>query len=392
MAQNLQSYISGGVIFVLLVLSTATIVWEFNKDYSKLSRDGEVLARTRWSVEAQRTYFVLDSWYDKNVKCPKILDLGGHTTATRCYYPDDYYEQLSRSLIRTKITTEEIGDELTVTKLTPYYKYGTRGAYAGKILENFNFVETDVEEEFPKSYYVDWNPTDTRNYRLIWRVWDLKELDLPDGDYHYCSYKFGKVSIDLKDECSKLEKAEVKGDRIWFYFYPVRKVQYFDISLVDPEEQEPVYSYNQIKLYEVNSNHTVKWNTEKDTYVLNKECEWYLINLSWRECYEYNDTVTVQHSEVIIDSTWQILDVDGEIINVTHDWHYWFYDNKTGYVGKDMWDGDGNQKIEKIKPGTEYVYFPYNYSVEKTVNEGRKGFEKLDQIETKIVIAEEKKQ
>ena len=232
MATKIIYSIIGSVLIVLAIFSGFSIEWAFDKDHTKLSSDGEVLARTRWSVEAERTSFLLDSWYDINVKCPNVLDIGGHISSTgkSCMYPEDYYEQLSRSLIRTTITKEEP----TVTKLTPYYKYGTRGAYAGKVKEVFTFIETDMEKEFPESYDVNWKPTDTRNYQLIWRVWDLKELDLPDGDYSACSYKFGKVSIDLKDECSRLEKAEVKGDRIWFYFLPSRGEQDYSVSLVDP--------------------------------------------------------------------------------------------------------------------------------------------------------------
>ena len=234
---NLKYIISGSSILIMLILSGLTVNFVFTKDHSELYRDGELLAKHRWVVEAERTYINLNSWYRTNVMCPRIIEDGGYKTKTRCYYPEDYYETISRSLINTKLNFEDY----IVNRITPYYKYGTRGAYAGKISEQFTFTETDKEEEFPQNYKLNWIPTDTRNYRLIWRVWDIKDMDLPDGEYKSCSYKFGNLKINLKDECSKLEKAEIEGDKIEFYFNPERAEQDFDLTFVDPT---PIYTDN----------------------------------------------------------------------------------------------------------------------------------------------------
>ena len=161
--------------------------------------------------------------------CPKIIDMGGHETFSRCYYPSDYYEDLKRSLINTKV--DFVG--LKVYRDTPFYKYGTSGAYAGILGEEIEFISTLQIEEFPKNYTVYFDPRDTRNYKLIWRVWNL-DIDIPSGNYTSCVYNFGKVKIDLKDECSKLERGEVKGNRIWFYFNAVRGEQSLNVDLVDP--------------------------------------------------------------------------------------------------------------------------------------------------------------
>lgn len=232
--KNLKLIVSGTSLIIILLLSGLTINWVVDKDKSSIYRNNELLADMRWSVEAERTWFSLSSWYDKNVKCPKIIKLGGYQTETRCYYPDNYYEQLSRSLINTKVLYEEKESSLDVTKLTPYYKYGSRGSYAGKINERFIFNNTLNEKDFPAEYLSEWNPTDTRNYQLIWRVFNVKNLNLPDGNYHDCLYTFGNLKIDLKDECSKLDRAEIKENRIWFYFNPSRGQQKFNLDIFDP--------------------------------------------------------------------------------------------------------------------------------------------------------------
>ncbi len=216
---------------MILILSGATIMWYFDKDSSKIYRDGNKLAETRWVMNSERTFIVKDSWYDENVKCPKIIDMGGHETRTRCYYPDGYYEQLSRSLINTEVTEED----LEVHRKTPYYMYGTRGSYAGYFEETFKFINpTDKEEEFPKDYISTWKPRDTRNYKAVLRVWALKEQPLADGKYHACKYYAKNLMIDLKDECDRLDYAEVEDDRIYFWFKPQRGDQSFDIDIVDP--------------------------------------------------------------------------------------------------------------------------------------------------------------
>ncbi|KKK90283.1 hypothetical protein LCGC14_2724640, partial [marine sediment metagenome] len=245
----LKIYISL-IIVIIATFGGFSLKWQFDKDFISLSRDNTVIAKEKWVVEAERTWFSLETckiinktrvcksnWYAKNVKCSKVIASGGYQTLTRCYYPDDYYEQLSRSLINTKITYINETNKFTAIKKSPNYKYGTRGAYAGFVEEIIMFdKQTDMEENFPKGYSISWKPKDTRNYKLTWRIENLKEINLPDGEYHNCKYEFGKIKIDLKGECSKLTKAVISDNsKIYFHFNNARDNQYFDMSLVDPD-------------------------------------------------------------------------------------------------------------------------------------------------------------
>lgn len=214
-------------IIILLIISGITVTWIVNKDNSTIKRDGKVLARMRWHVEAERTWSQIKYSYQRD----SCIKKGGTVTASdRCYYPADYYEILKRSLLNTVLYK----DNITVLRNTPYYKYGTRGAYAGILTEESLFENVDDIEKFPESYITKWDPKDTRNYKLVFRVWDLKEQPLSDGNYTLCQYGSRNIKIDLKDECQELDHAEVKGDRIWFYFKNLRGEQSKDIILVDP--------------------------------------------------------------------------------------------------------------------------------------------------------------
>ncbi len=231
MENKLKFSIIGTIVTVILILSGISIGWYFDKDHTTLKRDGVILAEHRWHVEAERTYISKNSWYRRNIICPRLISEGGYETATRCYYPDDTYEQLSRSLLRTYVSLLEPD----VTRDTPYYKYGTAGAYAGYLTEVFKFMQTKSELDFPDDYITTWEPKDTRNYRLVWRVWNLKDFNLSDGEYHDCTYHSRNTKIDLKEDCKDLEKAVVKGgDTIWFYFKPQRGKQLKNTELVDP--------------------------------------------------------------------------------------------------------------------------------------------------------------
>ena len=238
------------MILVSVILGSISINWAYEKDWTTLSRDGDVIAQSKWTVEAERTYINLNSWYRTNVMCPRIIEAGGYKTATRCYYPDETYEPLSRSLINTKITLDEFYDEKLITKITPHYKYGTRGAYAGKVIESMLFDEaTKHEEDFPKDYSIDWNPTDTRNYKLVWRLEKLDTSDyIRDDIVQYietsifikCAYTFGHVKIDLKDDCDKLDYVDIKEGKATFYFKPMKAEQILDIDFVDPPVEEVI--------------------------------------------------------------------------------------------------------------------------------------------------------
>lgn len=221
-------------IIVIGLFGTTVIQWQFEKDWTILSRDGDIIAKSKFSVEAERTYINLNTWYRRNVVCPRIIESGGYETKTRCYYPKGTYQPLSRSLINTKITLENFTDKHLVIKSTPHYKYGTRGAYAGKVKEEMIFDETIIsEEEFPKSYHINWKPTDLRSYKLIWRLEKLTH-NYPDGSYNNCVYTFGNVKVNLLDNCKDLNSVEIWDDKAYFYFKEARGLQDLNLQFVDP--------------------------------------------------------------------------------------------------------------------------------------------------------------
>ena len=232
---NITKIISGTIIIVILILSGLTVEWAIDKDYTKVKRDNNVIAKFRWYVEAERSSFLLDSWYDRNIKCPKIIDLGGHISSTNksCMYPDDYYESLSRSLINTKV----YDNENNIIKRIPYYKYGTRGTYAGFLNEFFLFNENISSElNFPEKYNIEWLPKDKRNYKMILKIWDLKDIKVIDD----CHITALNIEIDLKNECEKLDILEVDDDIIKFYFKSERELQCKTISIIDPSEKPSI--------------------------------------------------------------------------------------------------------------------------------------------------------
>jgi len=277
---KIQVYI-GTVIMVLLVFSGITLNWTFDKDFTSLYRDGNLIAKSKWIVNAERTYINKNTWYRTNVICPRIIDAGGYETATRCYYADDTYEPLSRNLIGTTIDFINQTTSYSVRKSVPNYKYGTRGAYAGYLVEEMTFVETEQMEEFPSKYTVNWNPKDTRNYKLVWRIENLKQINLPDGEYNQCKYTFGNMKIDLKEDCNKLEKAEIiDQSKIYFYFNNERGEQLFDLTLVDPTVYLSLEGYSKNITAELGSVINVSANISDDTICIDVDHPNYGVNYS----------------------------------------------------------------------------------------------------------------
>lgn len=143
-----------------------------------------------------------------------------------------------------------------------------------------------------------------------------------------------------------------------------------------------------VELFEMNANITTKWDTNRDVYFRNLTCgKWYDGNSSYAGCLQINYTEVTHHVQVTILKTWQVLKINNELINVTHDWHYWCYDNVTGIVCKDMWDGDGNLKIKKIKKGCDWTYFPYDNVKEKPYSVGRNSPKLLIEGKNKLSVA-----
>lgn len=274
-------YIVGILVIITAIFSGIVLQWQFDKDWISLSRDGDVIAKEKWVVEAERTYINKNSAYRTNIICPRIINKGGYETATRCYYAPDTYELLSRSLINTNIELINQTDSYLVRKSTPNYKYGTNGAYAGYLIEEMIFTETESMEEFPNKYIVGWNPTDTRNYKLVWRVENLKQINIPDGEYHNCKYTFGYIKIDLKDECSKLEKAVViDQSKIYFYFTNVRGEQSFDLKLIDPTAYLSMEGFSRNITSELGSIINISANISDDIICIDVDHPEYGVNYS----------------------------------------------------------------------------------------------------------------
>lgn len=240
---NQLKVIIGSIIVVMAVFGGVGVKWAFDKDWAYLYRDGDLIAKEKWVVSAERTYFNLDSWYNIHIKCVSVESMGGYRTATRCYYPDNYYQALSRSLINTKVEFFNRTPEYSIVKKSPNYMYGTTGAYAGYVIEEMTFNK-DVEkvEEFPEKYTINWSPKDTRNYKLEWRLENLKINKQGTGTITYfknmpCTYEFGNVKINLNDECNKLEMVSISysDGKASFFFNNQRGNQFLDIGFVDPE-------------------------------------------------------------------------------------------------------------------------------------------------------------
>ena len=236
MENNTKVIISGTAMIVMVILGMFTFQYTVDRDTTTLYRNNEIMFRARWYVHAQRTYFNANTWYDWNVRCPRIEALGGYRTATRCYYPPDYYESTSRSLINTKISQQPHELGFMIVKEVPHFAYGSRGAYAGFLREHSVFEESiDDEKNIPFDYWTDWSPRDTRNYKLQWRITHLKNINLEDGNYTYCNYEFGDVFIDIHD-CDKLDRVEIDNarNRMDVWFNAERGYQNISVKLYDP--------------------------------------------------------------------------------------------------------------------------------------------------------------
>jgi len=247
--KNVEIKIYSALAIISLILSGILIDFQISKQDTKLYRNGELIAVSDWFIEAERTYFNLNSYYNKNIKCPKIEAIGGYRTKTRCYYPDDYYKRIKRNLIKTKIDYHNLSNQYTITKTTPYYRYGTKGAIAGNLYEGMNFdKETQREEKFPTAYNVMWSPKDTRNYKLTWRLRKIDTSKYSNGNYTNCDYSFGNVKIDLKDECRYLDYVEIKDDVALIHFYNWKGTQTYNLGFYDPPKEKKNKTNNEIKV------------------------------------------------------------------------------------------------------------------------------------------------
>lgn len=221
------------ITFILVLGAIGTFTWQYDRDYSKLYDGNTLIARERFSVEMNRIYSTIKYDYQED----NCLEAGGRLTNTRCYYPQNYYLKLNRNLKNTEVSNTEYSDFYLTTRNTDFYKYGTKGTVAGSLVQEYKHLKdvTDIKE-FPVEYMTTFTPNDNTKYRMTWEVDKLKDITLPDGKYTDCKYEFGKILIDLKDNCDDLEYAEVVNskDKINFHFKPSTGVQYYNLKLVDP--------------------------------------------------------------------------------------------------------------------------------------------------------------
>ena len=227
MNKNIEIY--GTLTLIVVALLGTGILFEYSKTETTLKKDDVVLGKYKWFIEAERTYINKNSWYRTNIMCPRIIANGGYETSSRCYYAIDTFESLKRSIIKT---TLEVIDNNIIRK-TPFFAYGATGNYAGYLIETSIFINTTEPKEFPKEYLVNWQPTDTRRYKLIWRVYDIKDQPYIDGIYHDCSYNFGELYVGINN-CEELDFVEISGDKANIYFNKRRNNQLLDLIFIDP--------------------------------------------------------------------------------------------------------------------------------------------------------------
>jgi len=301
------------MILVTAIFSGVMVEWTFDKDWTTLSRDGDIIAKSKWVIQSERTYINKNSAYRNNVMCPRIIDNGGYETATRCYYAPDTYELLKRSLLKTKITEQDN----KILKSVPFYAYGSRGSYAGfiKELTVFSDKATNIEE-FPESFMVTWEPKDTRNYKLIWRLEKLDTSDYRSGHYTDCSYNFGNVKIDLKDECEKLDYVNIENSKATVYFKPTRFNQILDIGFVDPA--------------------TMAYITPTPVDNANISVDNALINISIDE----SDLQT-------LDFDWEYTGSDDNLVG------FWKFDESSGTNAEDSSDAGNNGTLTNMNTGLD---------------------------------------
>lgn len=233
---NKNTYL-GIAIVLTLVLSGIIYNWQYDRDYNTLYKDGKIIAKHRWHVEMERTYSTIKYSYQKD----NCLDIGGRLTETRCYYPEDYYLKLNRQLSSIKLNNYNYSDNFIIQRNTSYYKYGTKGILSGKLVEEITHLKNVYNiKDFPNKYIVSYHPKDISNYRLVWDISKLKDINLNSGNYTQCYYHFGNIIIDISKECSKLDYTYIdkENEKITIYFKEDIGIQTLDVNLIDPVPED----------------------------------------------------------------------------------------------------------------------------------------------------------
>ena len=222
--------VKGIVFLIVLMLGGSLYSWGYDRDYNTFYNDGTIEARSNWEVHMERTYFKIKYNYQRD----NCLRDGGRLTATRCYYPDDFYVKLTRKLSSIDLKELKFDKYSTFSRDTSYNKYGTSGVSAGTLIENMvhDYEVTDIEE-FPQKYIVEYNPKDTAKYKLALKVDLLKDMNLEVGTYTETDYVFGRIKIGVPVEYFDYMEV-IDDDTIKFWFLPKSGLQALDIELVDP--------------------------------------------------------------------------------------------------------------------------------------------------------------
>lgn len=281
----------GTYIILVLLIGGGIFAWSYDRDYSKLYSENKLIAKESFDVYMNRDWSTIKYSYQRD----SCLEVGGNikeyeNSKPRCYYPQNYYIKLNRNLKKTGVSQTEQSDFYLVNRDTAYFQYGTSGDLAGNLNQEYKHLK-DVNDvkQFPVQYLTTFTPEDKKKYKLVWNVENLKEINVPNGKYTSCEYKFGKILINLGKECDKLEYAEVinEDDGIYFHFKEAIGKQELELKLVDPPLLEITDAFPHITINEslvmVESQTGAKLNiTDSSTEVGVKQLasnkyEWYYI-------------------------------------------------------------------------------------------------------------------
>ena len=213
-----------------MILAGSVYKWNYNRNYNTFYNNGTIEARSNWEVHMHRTYFNIKYDYQRD----NCLRDGGRLTATRCYYPENFYVKLTRKLAIIELNELKFNNYSIFSRSTSYNKYGTKGITAGTLTEQMIYTY-DVEdiEDFPHKYIISYKPKDITKYKLVFKVDLLKGMNLPVGNYTDSEYVFENIKIKVPEEF--FDYMEVLDDNtIKFYFIPQVGDQIFNIELIDP--------------------------------------------------------------------------------------------------------------------------------------------------------------
>ena len=226
MAKVDLKYVYGSLVIISIILGGAYVYFEITKDYTSLYKNNELLAKEKWIVN----------------------EISGRNSATT-------------------VKSINLSNGYKIIKRAPYYKGTSRFAY---LYEYFYFSkETDNIEKFPDNYQVKFEPKNKNTeYQIIWIIYDIKGVNFTNEISNNCVYKYGNLKIDLKNECSKLEKAILNNNEIRFYFKSIKGNQEFNPLFIDPPVNLITFNLdgiNESKYYEYQSRINLSAYTESLT-------------------------------------------------------------------------------------------------------------------------------